>query len=104
MEQTMRITTCLATGALVLLSLAARAEDKPDLLDRFGRAIQNNDDRGDRARDNRDSGYGASGYDRDRSTGRGYDRNADEQRRLDADQRDLDRRRRELDRDRSYSR
>jgi hypothetical protein len=90
----------LALGIAAALSASAtvstaRADDRnPDLIDRLGRAIQNNDAPRDR---DRGSAYGGSGYDRDRRDAGRDSHYSDEQRRIDDEQRELDRRRRALD-------
>ena len=96
----------LGTAAM-LVSTPVLADDRnPDLIDRLGRALQNNDSSRDR---DRSQNYGSSGYDR-RDDGRDYNRrdysgrDRDEvrrQRQLDDEQRDLDRRRQN---DRYYGR
>ena len=88
----MKYGTLALLATLTLIGSPALAEDRnPDLMDRLGRALQN-DNRSDRDQ------YGSSGYDRNRDYGRDDRARDARQRQLDDEQRELDRRRRELDR------
>lgn len=88
----------LALGvAAALTGSAALADDRnPDMMDRLGRALQNNDAQRDRDRD-RGPAYGGSGAERDRRDLGRDSHQSSEQRRIDDEQRELDRRRRALD-------
>jgi hypothetical protein len=109
----------MKTAMLMLTALAAltggavaAADDHSDVLNRLGRAIQNDDDHRDRSHDrSRQEDYGSSGYDANRNSGYGRDADRDRdssydrRRQRDDEQRDSDRRRRDLDQDhRDYSR
>jgi hypothetical protein len=93
----------MAAG-LLLATVPASADDRPDFVDRLGRALQSDNDR-DRSRDYRCDrpGYGSSDYDRSRDAGRGDDRRYDD-RRYDDRRRYDDADRRSYDRDRDYRR
>ncbi len=93
-----RLSFLIAAGLLLGTLPTYAADDRPDVVDRIGRALQNDNDHNrdrDRSRDYRDDrSSGSSGYDR-RDVGRGEDRRYDERRRYDDSDRRYD------DRDRS---